>query len=995
MKKFLAMLGTLSLVASSAATVIACTDSKKEDSQSLAELKSVLTQPNLGKFEAQPTEEQLKDRVTELNAKLNWNEVNIVIDSSTKKVKIVVKKDSKVYKAGEIELTYTIGLTQEEQFSKFALERAKSLVLAENYGLDHKSTHDVIKSSSQNSSKYDQLFNDKSINEIKNSDLKLQGTVGKKGSIFDLILNDNTKSISDSLKDLPSELQLILGTNKFEDGMSASEEVTVILDSVLVWFSTILGGIWNTGGLLSIIPGILDMINVLPDAITGIQNSFNEFKEKPILKEKVQPILRGLAVGSDLTRFENLTVNQMYSALIFSIINVLHYGFENDYQEPDIVEQSKNGNYNEAVNYLINKFLTDNKEKKVIPKSTSEESNQTDEKVPDEKVPDEKVPDEKVKEDTGFSFDRNLGKIVENLITSATILNTILSIYRTPEINLNTEPGEGKTRSEYLFSNEQTNDDFVRAKSIIVVKDLKLNLKGLNLGEFVTNIKYYLGGSQHSLQKLIYIMLFSGTKGAVSYGSPLFEFIFTLINVKWLKLSWFELSAAKVLILNYIINPIANNKLLPVKVITNSNGIWKFIGPKLNEMFPGLGDKIRDLLLQMEELLGTNIISTLYSGNLRTILEMPEIEDLFEFIKKSQIEKAEKEKAEKEAKEKAEKEKAEKEKVEKEKVEKEEAEKNQNGENVTTFENSVEKKPEEEKEKQKSFINLEDIMKPINAIFGETGEINLKNLLTKVKLGNILGFAKIPGFNQNANVPNHFSWFANKSISELIDELTGYLLITGKETTEQLKDYTIDFSLVETIFNELFYEANGKETGLINQIIDNLNDKDELFKILGYVDLSDSRNPIFKADSFIGRILTLVMPGVTKAIDEKTGTISLSAIEKLNLKDTLIWMLGAINKIVPKLIGASNLKPFVETVISNEEAWTNQINKILFENSTDLKGSVITIEFDPSLITFNDGTKLAGPKVKYEFIVDRTTKSDKFNFTKITKTIIQEKKPVA
>jgi len=913
MKKFLAILGTLSLVISSSATVIACFETKTEASKDpdkdkdpgdkndgdntgdetpedpddkepenpvvKVSLASVVDHTHLGDFRTLPTTEELMKRVIDANPNINWDEVSILegadenatVSLNSRELKIVVDKDSEVYEEGEINLTYTIG--NNEQINQLALARAKSLVIAENYGLDHKLTHNVIQ---KNQTDYNNLFNDKSINQIENPDINLKGTTGRKGSILDLFANGN-ETVLEGINNLPESIKGILGANDLEEDTTGGELIANGIETIFPLISGLIGGISNIGSLLGMVTGLLGdtKLNIATDVINDIQNKFNDFKENSFSEQYVKPILHALVVGSDLTRFADLAVDQMYAGLVFAFVNALGYGLEDDYEEIDIVSQSKilNGKFNSSANYIHENLI---KNKRI----------------------------------SNFDFKRDPAKIIENILTFVSILNAILTIYRTPEVDFNKPLEEGKNRSQYIFSDELKNDDFVLSKAKTLVKDTNLNLKAFNIAELLVNVRYYLSGSSYSLQKLLYILLFSGRLNSVS-PSPLIDLIFAILDKEMS-----GIAIAKSVISTNVFKKLVNNEQLALDKIFNGF-FWNIIKSKITDLFPegekeSGPEKIRTAALAIQEKMGSQPFTLLYSGNLRTIFEIPELKELLP----------------------------------------------------------------------------ESVIDTINDLFGENNAVNIRNLLGKVKLGKILSVAGLGGNETNPNVPNFFNRFTNKSIKELINEITNYLSITGKEKSSEIDTYVIDFSLVEKIVIELFYRANGKETGLINQVIDSINDLDNVWKLLGFVNTSED-NTIFKADSFLGRILNLVMPKVTEIIED--DNISVNKIVEANLKDTLIWLLKGLFEFIPTLFTANKIDSFVDELVNNNaNAWDYWYEDTMVEPfSSELKASTITIELNPNWITFKDGTKLTGKKIKYEFVVERSTNADnKFDFTKITKTLV-------
>jgi len=925
MKKILALLGTLSMVASSAATVIACTNEESSVKEPEVDLRSKITSDventYLGDFSTLPTSHELLTRMYKENPKINWDEVMVEetiyeedrptdgkpVDINSikyREVKLIANEDSEVYQPSEVIFTYTIG--QAEEINKLALEKAKSLIIAENYSLDHKIAHDfIIKQKGQSvlqkddQNDYDKFFNDKSVTQIRDSNLDLKGSGGRIKNIVDIFFPNGLNIIDiEDAKKLPDELGGILGVKNWEEGISQSGILTKIINNVLTLITTVFSS-GNLSGIFSLIPQILGGFEILSDAIGDIQKGFNEFMENSLPKETLEPILDGLITGTDLTRFNDVTVDRLYAIVIFSIINALGYALEDNYNEIDVIAQSRaiNKKFESSANYIVNSDFS------------------------------------------SFDFGRNPAKIIENILTAVTSLNTVLSFYRTSEIDFNSIPvgkktpetpekesnesKEIKSRSEYLFSDELTNNEFVEKNAKLLVKDLGLNLQGLNIAELLTNIRYYFSGSEHHSQKLLYVLLLSSQRGGI-VGSPLYEFLFTLLNKKMPEIPTL---VGSLLVSNALLQ-LLNNQKLKIDKLLNMDLIWKGIAN-----IPGIRDAIKNRLPEdqqengpeevraaiihaQEEILGEKSFTFIYSdGDLRRILELP---DLKKILPKS-------------------------------------------------------------------------ISDTINDLFGEK-QANLSNLLKEVSLGKLLTLFGVKGINNDPNIPNYLNRFTNKSIIELISQITGYFGINGTEKAEELERYRLDFTLVKSIANELLYEANGQDTGLISQIIGVLDKPEKVYELLGFVSIKEN-NLIIKEDSFLARLLFLVLPAAKEKVNEEKNLV-LADISKMK-GDIFMWIakgLAGISEFAYDYYGGYEAEEFLENVVKNSDnAWTNVIisDPVLFDITTELKSSKITIEFDPSLITLKNGSKLSGQKTKYEFVISRKEKTDKFDFTKATKTIVE------
>jgi MOLPALP family lipoprotein len=375
-------------------------------------------------------------------------------------------------------------INQHQEISTLARERAKSLIIADQFGLDHQQVFNHLQNltNAQTTSRYNEIFNETSINAF-----NINGKVGATGGILNQIINDNFQITDQTILDLIARMTNNSDNQAEKDRIkntTGAEQISIILNTLATSVDSILGaGLGSVVGTVSgILPGFINA-----DLISQITNISGKIKDviTNISQTSVQSILRALKNGSDLTTLqyyyevldENrfFTVAQMQAQMAFSLVNFFGYGIEKDYKEFVTINPSSPNTINyEGVSAKLFEFIKSGKISK-------------------------------------FDFNLNLEKTVENLVRFVTILNTLLSLYRTPEI-VYSSTGD---YSQHLFSETETNDQFMTAINRKRIDTLNINLKGFNFGELIANLQYYLGGDQETgqyhFQKLIYILLSDGT----------------------------------------------------------------------------------------------------------------------------------------------------------------------------------------------------------------------------------------------------------------------------------------------------------------------------------------------------------------------------------------------------------------------------------------------------------------------------------------------------
>jgi len=492
-------------------------------------------------------------------------------------------------------------INQHQEISTLARERAKSLIIADQFGLDHQQVFNHLQNltNAQTTSRYNEIFNETSINAF-----NINGKVGATGGILNQIINDNFQITDQTILDLIARMTNNSDNQAEKDRIkntTGAEQISIILNTLATSVDSILGaGLGSVVGTVSgILPGFINA-----DLISQITNISGKIKDviTNISQTSVQSILRALKNGSDLTTLqyyyevldENrfFTVAQMQAQMAFSLVNFFGYGIEKDYKEFVTINPSSPNTINyEGVSAKLFEFIKSGKISK-------------------------------------FDFNLNLEKTVENLVRFVTILNTLLSLYRTPEI-VYSSTGD---YSQHLFSETETNDQFMTAINRKRIDTLNINLKGFNFGELIANLQYYLGGDQETgqyhFQKLIYILLSDGT--FVGNSSLINLLLAGVAQVELGITNKTEVDSLRSIIGGNVIKRIVNNQRLRLKSIIDGK-LWEVIAPSLGEN----AEQIKNLLLSVETAFGENSFSTLYSGNIRTIINA--VQDIMPSDIKTQI----------------------------------------------------------------------------------------------------------------------------------------------------------------------------------------------------------------------------------------------------------------------------------------------------------------------------------------------------------------------
>jgi len=341
-------------------------------------------------------------------------------------------------------------------------QQLQVLMLAQKFGF---SQTELVKLLGVDTKGFNNSFDATSLKAL-TKDKKFNQTLGEPGALISLLFGNMMKITNPVITKL---LNGALGMHVTGDEYS-SAEITKALEFFMRYLTPFLKGI-NFANMVQEVGAILPSVKLDDSQLNSLTTGVDGFVNGNVNQKYVQPIIKGIQSGLDLTRFADKTLDVLMVQMVNQIVNALGYALRDEYQ-PII---GLDGEITHAVT-TFTKMITN-------------------------------------KEFKNFNFNRNPEKFTESASSAIAMLNHILTIFKTADV-LPT----GEQASQHLFSNEQTNDEFAKA---IYKKDLQTlvgseALKTLNVNELLSNLLYFVGGNneqaQYRLQKLLYILLYQGDK---------------------------------------------------------------------------------------------------------------------------------------------------------------------------------------------------------------------------------------------------------------------------------------------------------------------------------------------------------------------------------------------------------------------------------------------------------------------------------------------------
>jgi hypothetical protein len=224
--------------------------------------------------------------------------------------------------------------TTKQAISEAIQTRIKAAILTDNYHLNKEQvTHAAFQMVSNNDENletiYQTYFDENTLAQSveKDSQIDLNGTKGYSGGLIDLILQQ--LNLSEVIKQiLVNFLNLDLDSQTFKDQIT----------DLLILASDMVQG-FNTQVLTDELPLLLtkipnDLFDQIPTVVANtisdvVQSTIDNFANVNL----VNPVLDALISGSDLTRFNDLSVNQVFDAFFVNLTNFLGYGIDPEFDE--------------------------------------------------------------------------------------------------------------------------------------------------------------------------------------------------------------------------------------------------------------------------------------------------------------------------------------------------------------------------------------------------------------------------------------------------------------------------------------------------------------------------------------------------------------------------------------------------------------------------------------------------------------------------------------
>jgi len=236
-----------------------------------------------------------------------------------------------------------------------------------------------------------------------------------------------------------------------------------------------------------------------------------------------------------------------------------------------------------------------------------------------------------------------------------------------------------------------------------------------------------------------------------------------------------------------------------------------------------------------------------------------------------------------------------------------------------------------------------------------------------LKMFNVAGFT-------NLNLPTYQSYYTNRTIPQLFEEVQHLFGINGLEDLTTIKEKPIDLNKVASLAIRLLATPEGN-LALIEEAIAKLGEPKEFLKVLGF---SDLKNGIVLRDSVLGQMLEIFIPDISRDTNQN---IKLRDYNKS--KDIIFEVLTNLGPTISNLLMPDNITDFVKIVVDSQAIKITESDYTFFDITNELKSGKIIVEFDPNLVSFNDGTSLAGEVQKLTLSFSRQNQKDKMSFTKL------------
>jgi len=237
-------------------------------------------------------------------------------------------------------------------------------------------------------------------------------------------------------------------------------------------------------------------------------------------------------------------------------------------------------------------------------------------------------------------------------------------------------------------------------------------------------------------------------------------------------------------------------------------------------------------------------------------------------------------------------------------------------------------------------------------------------------LEELLHMFKVPGY-ENLNVPRIQSYYTSKNLSELVEEVEKLLGFKGTSTQEELKAKALDLNKLANIVDELLVIHEGQDQTLLQKVVSQLKTPDQALKTLGF---KDPQAHIIYRDSFFGRLTSLFIPKLAVGTE-----VEIILDNYYDAPDTIMEFIVNLEPVIKQLLAPEKIDSFVNLISSTKAMKVSDVQLTYFNEITqEIKSGIMTLEFDPKMVEFKDGSKLTGEAQKLTVQFGRDALKDKF-----------------
>jgi uncharacterized membrane protein len=261
----------------------------------------------------------------------------------------------------------------------------------------------------------------------------------------------------------------------------------------------------------------------------------------------------------------------------------------------------------------------------------------------------------------------------------------------------------------------------------------------------------------------------------------------------------------------------------------------------------------------------------------------------------------------------------------------------------------------------------------LQLLLGSNYSLNVNNLLN-IHLNNLLGLMGVVNFptDENGLVPNYAGYYLNRSLHQLVDDLTNTFQFDLSSETS-LKKYLIDFRTVKDLIATLLYDnkINSKK-GFLADFLSALIKQEPLTNLLGY----QENQRLVRQDSFLGQLMKFFVPDLKMVMGNEFNLDQ----DLKNKHDNFNWLINGVMNFLVNVMRPTNYSQFIQQILAINKAFEIEETLKYFSKTKNIQSGEYIINYNLGLVEPRLGYQKTMKKISYSLVFAKEHEADNYQF---------------